>query len=203
MKKALYIIAVLTIISCSSDSSSSSNESSSFAAGQGGSLASFTIVGDFLYTVDDNSLNVFSITNPENPVKVNDVSIGFRIETLFSYKQYLYVGSQEGMFIYSIENPEEPQYKSDVQHFTACDPVIANSTHAFVTLHTNTICGNDTNVLEIYDVSEVLNPVLISSRNLTSPIGLGLYNDYLFVCDNEVKIFDVFKSFRVSFSNYY
>jgi hypothetical protein len=34
-------------------------------------------------------------------------------------------------------------------------------------------------------------PVLISSRNLTKPIGLGLYNDYLIVCDDEVKIFDV------------
>jgi len=190
MKKTLYIITALILFSCSSDSSLNGSESSNFI-GQGGSLASFTIVGDYLYTVDDTSLNVFSITNIENPVKVNDVSIGFRIETLFSYKQYLYIGSVDGMFIYSIDNPEEPQYKSEVQHFTACDPVVANSTHAYVTLHSNTDCGNDTNLLEIYDVSDVLNPVLISSRNLTNPIGLGLYNDYLFVCDDEVKIFDV------------
>jgi hypothetical protein len=95
------------------------------------------------------------------------------------------------MFIYSVTSPETPTYLSDVQHFTACDPVVANDTHAFVTLHTNIGCGNNINVLEIYDVTEVTNPVLVSSRNLTQPIGLGLYGDYLFVCDDEVKVFDI------------
>ncbi len=95
------------------------------------------------------------------------------------------------MFIYSVENPEIPTYLIDVQHFTACDPVVANFTHAFVTLHSDIGCGNTINVLETYDVTDVLNPVLISSRNLTRPIGMGLYQNYLFVCDDEVKIFDV------------
>ena len=191
MKKLFYILfASVVLFSCDSDSNSNGNDLGS-AIGQGGSLASFIIAGNYLYTVDDQSLNVFSIIDSENPVKVNDIQIGFRIETLFSYKQYLYIGSQNGMFIYSIENPEEPQYLSGVDHFTACDPVVANYSYAFVTLHSNTDCGNDINVLEIYDVTDVLTPVLISSRNLTNPIGLALYNDYLFVCDDEVKIFDV------------
>ena len=95
------------------------------------------------------------------------------------------------MYIYNIDNPETPTYVSDVEHFTACDPVVSNDTHAFVTLHTNIGCGTDINVLEIYDVTEVTNPILISSRNLTKPIGLGLYGNYLFVCDDEVKVFDV------------
>lgn len=67
----------------------------------------------------------------------------------------------------------------------------ANDTHAFVTFHTNIDCGTNINVLEVYDVTDVTNPVLISSRNLTRPIGLGLYNNYLFFCDDEVKVFDV------------
>jgi hypothetical protein len=95
------------------------------------------------------------------------------------------------MFIYSVQNPEDPQYLSEVQHFTACDPVIANATHAFVTLHTDIGCESDINVLEIYDVNDVVNPVFISRRNLTNPIGLGLYGDYLIICDDEVKIFDI------------
>ena len=101
------------------------------------------------------------------------------------------MGSRNGMYIYNIDNPETPTYVSDVEHFTACDPVVANDTHAFVTLHTNIGCGTDINVLEIYDVTEVTNPILISSWNLTKPIGLGLYGNYLFVCDDEVKVFDV------------
>jgi hypothetical protein len=181
----------MIVFSCSSDQNSSNDTGNFSESGQGGSLARFVVKGNYLYTVDIYGLNVFNITDQQQPVKVNSVPIGFNIETLFSYKDYLYIGSQNGMFIYSVENPEIPTYLSDVQHFTACDPVVANFTHAFVTLHSDIGCGSTINVLETYDVTDVLNPVLISSRNLTRPIGMGLYQNYLFVCDDEVKIFDV------------
>lgn len=191
MKQFFSIIIILIVLfGCSSDQNT--NDSGNFSEnGQGGSLARFVIKGNYLYTVDIYGLNVFNVMDQLQPVKVNSVPIGFNIETLFSFKDYLYIGSQNGMFIYSVENPENPTYLSDVQHFTACDPVVANYTHAFVTLHANIGCGNTINVLETYDVTDVLNPVLISSRNLTRPIGMGLYQNYLFVCDDEVKIFDV------------
>ena len=184
-----FLIIALVLLGCSSDSS---NDSSAFTEnGQGGSLARFALYVDYLYVVDDTNLNVFSIVNREEPVQVNTISIGFNIETLFNYKNYLYIGSRNGMYIYNIDNAEAPVYVSDVQHFTACDPVVANETHAFVTLHANIGCGTNINVLEIYDVTDVASPVLVSSRNLARPIGLGLYNDYLFVCDDEVKVFDI------------
>ncbi|MTE25308.1 LVIVD repeat-containing protein [Winogradskyella ouciana] len=185
------VIIALVLLGCSSDSTSSNDTNTFSETGQGGSLARFALYVDYLYVVDDSNLNVFSITDRENPVQVNTVPIGFNIETLFNYKNYLYMGSRNGMYIYNIDNPETPTYMSDVQHFTACDPVVANETHAFVTLHTNIGCGVNINVLEIYDVTEITNPVLVSSRNLTRPIGIGLYGDYLFVCDDEVKVFDV------------
>lgn len=191
MKKIIILIAAVVLtLSCSTDSS---NSSDTFVAdgGQGGSLAIFTIRGNYLYAVDEFGLNVFSILNRENPVKVNHVNISFNIETLFSFKDYLYIGSQNGMFIYSIESPEFPEYLADVQHFTACDPVIANENTAFVTLWTEIGCGNTINQLEIYDVSEITNPVLLNVRELTFPKGMGLYGDYLFVCDDEIKVFDV------------
>nr|WP_321244489.1 hypothetical protein [uncultured Psychroserpens sp.] len=187
-----YIIILLALITFGCDSNSDSGVSQNNTdTGQAGSLARFTTYNDYLYTVDNSKLNVFSLADQTNPVKINDIQIGFNIETLFNYKEYLYIGSQNGMFIYSVQNPEEPQYLSEVQHFTACDPVIANFTHAFVTLHADIGCGTNINVLEIYDVNDVENPVFISRRNLTKPIGLGLYGDYLIVCDDEVKIFDI------------
>lgn len=191
MKKYIFsFIIVLFILGCESDSTNNESQAPT-SDGQGGSLARFTLKGDYLYTVDNFDLNVFNVTNTDDPIKVNSVAIGFDIETLFGYKDYLYIGSQNGMFIYSLENPEFPQQLSSVQHFTACDPVIANDTHAFVTLHSETFCGGDINVLEVYDVSDVTNPILLNSRNLTYPKGLGLYGDYLFVCDDEIKVFDV------------
>ena len=191
MNKYIILVLALIIVGCSSNNDSSSGDFNSNDTGKAGSLARFTTYNDYLYTVDNSNLNVFSIADRENPLKINELNIDFDIETLFNYKEYLYIGSQNGMYIYSVQNPETPEYLSDVQHFTACDPVIANATHAYVTLHANIGCGTIINVLEIYDVTNVVQPVLISSRNLTKPIGLGLYNDYLIVCDDEVKIFDV------------
>lgn len=194
MKKYSIILVLLLVLGC--DLSSDSNDHSSFSSanestGQGGSLARFTTFNDYLYTVDNQDLNVFSILDNEQPVQVNEVQIGFNIETLFNYKEYLFIGSQNGMYIYSVDTPETPTFLSEAQHFTACDPVVANFTHAFVTLHSDIGCGNTLNQLQIYNVEDLENPLLISTRNLTRPIGLGLYNDYLIVCDDEVKIFDI------------
>lgn len=189
--KKIYIIlfALLFICSCETDGNSNSSEASD--VGQGGSLARFTILNDYLYTVDDRWLNVFNIATTNNPVLVNRAFIGFDIETLVSYKDYLYIGSRTGMFIYDTVNPEAPSQLSAVQHFTACDPVIANDTHAYVTLDSSAGCGNNISALQVYNVENVTKPVLISQRNLIAPKGLGLYGNYLFVCDDEVKVFDV------------
>jgi len=192
MKNIFYILSMLLItFGCSSDSNNDSTSEALDNNGQGGSLAKFTIVGDYLYTVDDVDMNVFNITNASNPIQVNTVPIGFGIETLFQYKEFLYIGSQAGMYIYSIADREFPTYLSDVQHFTACDPVVANSTTAFVTLWSDLGCGNMVNQLEVYDVTDIETPILLSTRQLVFPKGLGLYGDYLFVCDDEIKVFDI------------
>jgi len=193
MKTYIYLIlfAVLAL-SCENDSSDSfSDPSSPNSDGQGGSLATFALKGNYLYTVDNTDLTVFNITNEVDPVQVNTVPIGFNIETLFSYKDFLYIGSRNGMFIYELNNPEFPKQLARVDHFTACDPVIANDTHAFVTLHSTAFCGNSINVLEIYDITNITQPVLVSSRNLSSPRGIGLFQNFLVVCDDEIKIFDI------------
>ena len=160
MKKIISFVLLVFIMGCS-DSDSAQNGD----IGQGGSLAVFAIKGNYLYGVDQMKLNVFSLINSEKPVKVNEIPIGFDIETLFSYGDNLFIGSRNGMFIYSISNPENPTKLSSVQHFTACDPVIANSTHSYVTLNSNTTCGNNTNVLQVYDTKDLTNPKTNSQQN--------------------------------------
>lgn len=177
---------VLVVLSCSSDS-----QDSGASDGQGGSLAVFALSGDYLYTVDQWDLNVFSLTNPANPTQVNTKYIGVEIETLFADADVLYIGSRNGMFMYSITNPEDPKLISSVSHFTACDPVVSDGTTAYVTLHSNTWCGNQTNALMIYDITNPENPVTLNERTLVQPKGLGLYGNYLIVCDDKIKIFDV------------
>lgn len=188
MKYIKVLLLIFVLMGCSTDADNSSSNTSD---GTGGSLAIFALKGNYLYTVDNSKLNIFSLTNTSQPSKVNEINISFNIETLFSHGNYLFVGSRNGMFIYSLENPENPVQLSAVQHFTACDPVVANDTHSFVTLHSNTTCGNNINVLQIYSTANPSNPILIHQRNLTHPKGLGLYHNYLVVCDNDLKIFDI------------
>ncbi|WP_294818972.1 hypothetical protein [uncultured Flavobacterium sp.] len=197
MKNKILFFTAFLFLSLAGCSSDGSNDTAGNGAeigkgdGQGGSLAVFALVGNYLYTVDHASLNVFSLSGGNGPVKVSTVMIGNAIETLFARENMLYIGSRDGMYIYSLDNPENPSMISAVQHFTACDPVVANATHSFVTLHSNTFCGNMVNVLNIYNTTDPSHPVLLHTEELTYPKGLGLYGNYLFVCDDVIKIFDI------------
>lgn len=190
--KKIYILLITSLLffACSQDSNDNSNSQS--GDGMGGSLATFILKDDYLYTVDFFKLTVFNISDTKNPVKVNTIEVGFNIETLFSFDNYLFIGSQNAMFIYDITNKELPQKLAQSNHFTSCDPVVANGTNAYVTLHTNTNCQGMVNELKTYDITDIKNPILLNNRGLTAPKGLSLYgDDYLLVCDDTVKIFDI------------
>ena len=66
--KYLYYTSLflLLLVGCSKSSDSIGNSQSKI--GQGGSMARFAILGDYLYTVDEYDLNVFAITETNNPV---------------------------------------------------------------------------------------------------------------------------------------
>lgn len=201
MKKFFYCLVLsLFVISCDNNSDSNSLAETT-KDGIGGSLATFSLVGNYLYTVDTEFLNVFSLNDPSKPVQVNTLHVGFQIETLFSNGDYLYIGSEFGIYIYGITNPEQPNYISEAQHFRSCDPVIANDNYAFVTLFSENRCGTGLNELQVYDITNISDPVLINTRNLVHPKGIGLYGDYLFVCDDVIKIFDVSNPTQITLAN--
>lgn len=109
--------------------------------GQGGSLARFKIVKDYLYTVDSHNINVFNIENLNSPEKVESVHAGFDIETIFNLGDNLFLGSRSGMYIYDISSPSKPVSVSEFQHGKTCDPVVADENYAYVTLRGGNSCG--------------------------------------------------------------
>jgi hypothetical protein len=162
------------------------------AIGVGGSMARFAILKSYLYTVTDNSLNVFDISQSDNPVLANQKNIGWQIETIFPFKDNLFIGSQSGMYIFSTANPGQPSQLSMFGHLTLCDPVIADDNYAFVTLHGGTTCGGKLNQLDVLDISNISNPKIVRSYPLTSPKGLSKDGSLLFICDGDagLKVFD-------------
>ena len=160
--------------------------------GQGGSLARFKIVGDHLYAVDSHTINVFDITDLENPVEGQDVFAGFDIETIFNRGDHLFLGSMRGMYIYDISTPGIPEFVSEFQHGTACDPVVVDGDYAYVTLRGGNFCGATESGLYIVDISTIENPELVKIYPMDEPYGLGIKDEKLFICDGSsgLKVYD-------------
>ncbi len=165
---------------------------SSESVGQGGSLARFKIVSDYLYAVDSHSFNIFNISNLESPIELNDVYAGFDIETIFNKGNYLFLGSMSGMYIYDISSPETPQFISEFQHGTACDPVVVDDNYAYITLRAGNSCGAFESSLEVVDISDIYNLELVKSYTMDNPYGLGIKENLLFICDGTsgLKVYD-------------
>ncbi|WP_431125585.1 LVIVD repeat-containing protein [Flagellimonas flava] len=161
-------------------------------AGQGGSLARFKIVEDYLYAVDSHNINVFNISDLDNPVDLEDVYAGFDIETIFNRGNHLFLGSMRGMYIYDITSPATPTFVSEFQHGTACDPVVVDGDYAYVTLRGGNNCGALESGLFIVDISDIENPELTVDYPMDEPYGLGIRDEKLFVCDGSsgLKVYD-------------
>lgn len=191
MKKLVYIFLSVLIFSCSTENSGLPNGDAK-GDGTGGSLARFVLVNDYLYTVDNQSLRIFDISNRDQPSFVNEKYIGFDIETLYSMGDHLFVGSRLGMYLYDISDPEFPLQLAKVEHVRSCDPVVSDGKFAYVTLHTSAACEGNVNQLEIYNVENPTAPELLRTITMERPIGLGLYGDNLLVTDKDVvRILDV------------
>jgi len=162
------------------------------SVGQGGSLARFKIVADFLYAVDNHSINIFEISDLANPVDMEDVYAGFDIETIFNQENHLFLGSRSGMYIYDISSPAQPSFVSEFQHGTACDPVVVDGDFAYVTLRGGNGCGATESGLFVIDIADISNPALLQSYPMEEPYGLGVKEDKLFVCDGSfgLKVYD-------------
>lgn len=160
--------------------------------GQGGSLARFQIVKDYLYTVGSHEMFIFNISNLSQPTFVKSQYSGNNIETLFQAEGYLYLGSTDGMYIYDLVNPAAPEYVSEFVHWTGCDPVVVDGDYAYLTIRGGNNCGEQESVLEVIDVSDKTNPTLAARHTLESPYGLGIKGGMLFVCDGTagLKLFD-------------
>lgn len=164
-------------------SPSPSGGGSGSKTGKGGSMARFTITGDYLYTVNFSDLRAFDIANAADPVFKSTQRITTGIETIFPYGDYLFIGSQSAMFIYDLQNPAAPNKRSAVTHFRACDPVVVEGSKAYVTIRSGAACAGNLNQLLVFDISNVDNPVKLSTTEMKNPFGLGIDNGKLFVCE--------------------
>lgn len=198
MKKTLLYL--LSAISLSQLSCTKEGKGFISTAGKGGSMARFTIAGNFLYTVGKTNLKVYNISNPSDPQLTSDEEVGFEIETIFPFKDKLFIGSTTVVHIFSIENPSKPEKLSTAISPTVirrCDPVVAKDSVAYATLRTNGPCGGTESILAVYDIRDVLDPKQISQYPVSEPYGLGYADNALYVCEKySLLVFDISKPYE-------
>ena len=163
--------------------------------GTNGSMARFSIINNFLYTVGFSNLTAFDITQPYTPAYASTVLVDWHVETIYPLKNRLFVGTNNGMYMYDVEkSPSTPSLIGEFTHIRACDPVVADENYAYITLNDSSACLGSNNELQVVDISNVANSFLVKSYQLTHPVGLSKDGDLLFVCDGKdgLKIYNAF-----------
>lgn len=162
----------------------------SLPAGVAGSYARFGLYDQYLYTVDNNSLKSWSLSAPDCPARTDSIWIGWNIETIFPWNDRLFVGSQSGVFIFNNSNPQRPVLETTFWHATGCDPVVCDDENAYVTIHDGTTCNGTLNQLEVIGIGNLPSTSLLRTYPMERPFGLSVRGDYLYLCDDGLKIFD-------------
>ena len=171
------------------------------STGVGGSMARFTIMKNHLYSISNSNMQVFDITNLDQPIPGANLNIGWGIETIFPYKDNLFIGSQSGMIIYDNSDPDIPTHLSTFSHIVSCDPVVVEDDIAYVTLRGGTACRNNfSNQLDVIDISDLSNPKLLITYPMTNPHGLGIDNGTLFICEGKagLKVFNATDIYKIT-----
>lgn len=199
MKNLLYAFSTAAFwslfIACSVDRST--DVSPNGQTGTGGSMARFAIMGNALYCVLPDKLQVYDISTPTEPVAKSPVTLSVGLETIFPYKDNLFIGANDGMYIFDNKQPESPSLLSHYTHVQSCDPVVVQGNFAYVTLRGGVNCRQfiSASTLDVVNISDLRNPRLVHSQPMESPYGLGVDGTQLFVCEgnNGLKIFDITK----------
>lgn len=164
--------------------------------GVAGSTARLALLNNYLYTVSRSTLTSFNVANAAEPQLGTASNTSVDAETIFAVKNKLFIGGSTGISIFSADNASAPAYEGSFGHFCSGDPVIADDSIAYVTLHTGNWCNDEMNELDVLDVSNISQPQLIKTYPLTSPNGLSKDGNLLFICDGTdgLKIFDATKA---------
>lgn len=158
-----------------------------------GSMTRFLPVDNFLYTLSFNELILFELDANNRPNRWGKLDTSTLAETLFRLNDLLFVGSVSGMLMYDVADPANPSYINSIEHFRSCDPVVADTTHAYVTLRGGTNCFTDNNELQIIDIQNPEELYVASKHIMFNPHGLAVVDQHLIVCDGTagIKVVDI------------
>jgi hypothetical protein len=103
--------------------------------GTNGSMARFSIINNFLYTVGYSNLTAFDISQPYAPAFASTVQVDWHVETIYPLKDRLFVGTNNGMYMYDVQNSPSTPALIDCLRISVPVSVIADDDYAYITLN--------------------------------------------------------------------
>ena len=196
MKKTLlgYLCFLLLLVACTQDADLAISE-----GGKSGSITRFTIHQGYMYVLNLNEVQTYSLSNPNKPLLVHTLTTDYGLETINIYDNTIFLGSTTALYILDISDPAQPVLLSKTDRslafFSGCDPVVVKGDYAYSTVKTIiNVCGNSSSMsaLIVFDISDKTKPIEVAFYELVAPNGLGYKNNYLFVCDEGSDYLEVF-----------
>ena len=197
----LLLVFSITIIvgACTLESEADSDSSSETISG---SYATMLTIGQHLYCINTSQITTYDISDPKNPVIINNQDVGFDIQSLYHYDGLLLIGSSNEMHIFQLDKDGIPMRKSrtdyNLNFINECilEPIVVKNDIAYVTISTRLIsfCSSAIyNELRVYDIADTTHPTLLKTVNLVGPRGLAVGVGGLYVCDDTagLKVFDL------------
>jgi len=195
----LLLLLSLLFVGCGSDGGDSGYNSSSQdmienSSGISGSKTKFKMVGDYLYTVNEDVITIIDIADASTPIAITRNKIFYEIDTISSYENYLYIGVDSEIYIYDKTDPTQLKEISSLSDIESCDPIAVENGIAYVTHNVDSSCGySDKSQLEIFDIRDIESPKVIKTVPMWAPSGIAIDNSKLFICDGDagLKVYDV------------
>ena len=197
MKNVFFTtISALLLVACSKDAAFDSNP------GKSGSITRFAVFQNNMYVLNLNEVQTYDITQKDRPVLVHRLPTDYGLETITIYDNTIFLGSTTALYILDISNPAAPVIQAKTNRlsdfgFSGCDPVVVKGNYAYSTIKIiQNVCGNVSaeSALIVYDISDKTTPEPVGSYFLDIPNGLGIKDNYLFICDegiDRLRVFDI------------
>ncbi len=216
MRVLLAIFLLIFLSACEESSSSSSSDSSSVTVeSKGTSSSKFKIKNDRLYSIKDDILKVYDISEPQSVYPLSQTFLGFSITGMFIYDETLIAASSSGLKVFSL-NGDNITFLANSDDFIPCQRFFVDGSLLFV-LNNLEVCENYLNNsynnyyyestfeledivvdngIEVYDISEFLAPKLLTKVSSYNPVALSVQDDTLYVCEGEygLKVYDINRS---------
>ena len=198
MKKTLlgYLFFLLLFVACTQEADLATSE-----GGKSGSVTRFTTYQGYMYVLNLNEVQTYSLSNPDKPALVHILSTDYGLETINIYDNTIFLGSTTSLYILDIADPAAPVILSKTnrsfEFSSGCDPVVVKGFYAYSTIKIiENICGfrSSRSALIVYNIVDKKNPVEVANYDLVTPNGLGYKDNYLFVCDegtDRLEVFDI------------